>query len=57
MKKYIQPIMMVEDIQSLNMFALSNPTVAHDPDDTINGRDALGNSRRGTWGDLWSDED
>lgn len=50
-KTYIAPMMEEINIETIEMMAASLAT----SDETINSSDALSNSRRGTWGDRWSE--
>lgn len=52
MKTYSKPELYIEDLQTIDMLALSIKDGQADEN-----KDVLGNSRRGTWGDLWADED
>ena len=58
-EEYIAPTMEVHKVDtSPIMLALSmeNPDIVIDSDKSINTRDEqLGRKRRGTWGNLWSD--
>lgn len=49
MKTYSKPVVKTIDIQVEQLFALSALDGEADPD-----KPALGNGRRGLWGDLWS---
>ena len=50
-KTYIAPEMEEIDIETVEMMAASLAT----SDDTIDSSEALSNSRRGTWGNRWTD--
>ena len=50
-KTYIAPMMEEINIETIEMMAASLAT----SDETINSKNALSNSRRGTWGDRWSE--
>ena len=56
-KEYIKPEMWVEEILLEGMLAISGPHIGN-PDNPFDGEgDAPGRQdRRGTWGNLWSEE-
>ena len=52
-KEYIKPELMVENIETIEMIAMSMYDEGGNEDSLSNGR----GGRRGQWGNLWSSED
>ena len=52
-KKYIAPAMEIAEIEMVEMLAASASDI---PVVDGSGSDILSNRRRGTWGNLWSDD-
>ena len=50
-KTYITPEIEVMNIETVEMIAASSLATS---DETIKSSDALGNERRGAWGNLWN---
>ena len=53
-KKYIAPAMEIAEIEMVSMIAASAPDI---PVVDGEGTDILSNRRRGTWGNLWADDE
>ena len=54
-KTYITPEVEEINVEAAAMIA-SSPVTLGTSEDTIDSADALGNERRGRWGNLWGDE-
>lgn len=51
MKTYIKPELNIEKLQTIDMLALSLKS------GEATSNEVLGNGRRGTWGDLWAEDE
>ena len=54
-KQYIAPTMEIAEIEMVSMMAASKPGIGVGDGDADAG-EAWSNDRRGSWGNLWSDD-
>lgn len=52
-KQYIAPAMEIAEIEMVSMMAASKPNIGFEDGE---GGEILSNDRRGSWGNLWSDD-
>lgn len=55
--KYIKPVLDVCDLYTSQSFMTSSPgsSIGAKDEEADGNGDVLGNKRRGTWGDLWTE--